>query len=43
MKRARIQRQSEKVLSASCANTTFYLPKPQNTIKRKTVYDLFKS
>jgi hypothetical protein len=44
MKRARIQRTSVKIISTSCANVTFYLPKSQNvTVKRKTVYDLFKA
>ncbi|WP_347020452.1 hypothetical protein [Bacteroides ovatus] len=44
MKRARIQRTSVKVISTSYASMTFYLPKSQNvTVKRKTVYDLFKA
>lgn len=44
MKRARIQRMSVKIISTSCASMTFYLPKSQNvTVKRKTVYDLFKA
>lgn len=44
MKRIRIQRTSEKIISTASANMTFYLPKSQNTtVKRKTVYDLFKA
>lgn len=42
MKRTRIQRTGEKIVSTSSASMTFYLPKTRNvTVKRKTVYDLF--
>ena len=44
MKRVRIPRTSAKIISTSGVNMTFYLPKSQNvTVKRKTVYDLFKA
>lgn len=43
MKRVRIQRTGEKIVSTSSASMTFYLPKSKNiTTRRKTVYDLFK-
>lgn len=44
MKRARIQRTGEKIVSTSSESMTFYLPKSQNTsARRKSIYDLFKS
>lgn len=44
MKRARISRTSVKIVSISNMNMTFFVPKSQNvSVRRKTVYDLFKN
>lgn len=44
MKRARISRTNVKIMSVANAAMTFYVPKSQNvTVRRKTVYDLFKN
>ncbi len=44
MRRTRISRTNVKVVSTTSSSMTFYLPKSLNvTVKRKTVYDLFKN
>lgn len=41
--RTRIVRKADKILSAKNVTLAFYTVKPQITVKRKTVYDLFKN